>query len=197
MVRGNGAELAKTGTKSSEKIFNNLAPIPDDHCPYVSCYDGSPHEPVPTGYCPSDWSLSDCYEADLYLYMGEDPALIDPAEFIELLFTISNDVHQSTPFTLVLGSTGFDTPFYDEGLYGYKQPGVGCLYGKCYARHELNYIAQGALWARVGLSKEQTYLIVWVWKLSPVMHYPTTPSPGTLEMTDIGYDTYMPTPPSP
>src|SRR5262249_27079396 len=52
-------------------------------------------ETVPDGFCPSIYTLSQCFDAHLPLYMGDDPVKLDFNEFIDLLFDISADLHQS------------------------------------------------------------------------------------------------------
>jgi len=112
------------------------------------------------------------------------PNDIDPADFNELLGKIRTDVHETPSALLVLKSPIYDTPFYNRNG---KYTGTGCLNGKCYDRSELNYVGEGELWAGLGFTKDRTHGIVSAWKAI----YGHSPSQGTIEMTDIGFDHYQ------
>ena len=121
---------------------------------------------------------------------------IGNGDFGELLTVVAKDIHEKPKAWLVLAAVNYDTPFFNGyGLYS----GTGCLNGKCYDRSELNYIAQGALWAAVGVSKEAGHEIVEAWKrkgcipgtdacLNPAAV--NQPTQETLEMFDLGFDFY-------
>jgi hypothetical protein len=113
---------------------------------------------------------------------------IDPTDFEELLSEIAYDVHQKPPDWLVIISPRYDTPFYNVGG---DLSGTGCIHGKCYTRTELNYIGEGELWAAVGVSKSTGHKIVTAWKQAKCAFLCNKqPSAGTLEMFDIGFDSY-------
>lgn len=123
------------------------------------------------------------------------PKDLDPAEWEELLMKIADNIHDTSKIKLLFKARNFDTPFFDRGgFFGIgKLSGTGCLNGKCYDRAEINYVLQGMLWARIGVSKEEGHLIVYEWKQSKVLFNLMTPMPvsvGTIEMFDAGYDYY-------
>jgi hypothetical protein len=114
---------------------------------------------------------------------------IDPVEWNELLKNVGDNVHTF--------STGwYDTPFFNN----YSDSGIGCFNGgrDCYDRSELNYIGEGEALAALGLSKEVTHNVVWAWKnakpfmfgLAGLDSTPKKVTPGTYEMTDVGWDYY-------
>jgi hypothetical protein len=118
-----------------------------------------------------------------------DQAVIESREFEQMLKIVGDDL-QGFP---TLG--WYDTPFYNAGG---NATGIGCVNGKCYDRSELNYIGEGEALAKLGLSKEITHQVVFVWKNKlPLalgllgLESTTNPvSQGTYEMTDIGWDYY-------
>jgi hypothetical protein len=132
----------------------------------------------------------ECYYLHGALIMGDDPLNIDPQEFRELLLAIYYEVHGRNSADLILSSMSFDTPFYDKGRFGIGAiPGTGCIDGLgCYARHELNYIAQGEIAAAAGESQVRGLARVYAWKA--VMGPLKTPSPGAITMWNIGYVFY-------
>ena len=136
-------------------------------------------------------SLTDKFNNNLLLGSWDFAWDVPPDEFEDLLLAIVNDVHQNPPG--VFGSLTYDTPFYNDSTYfgiG-KLSGIGCIYGKCYDRSELNYIGEGAVWAAAGVSKAEGHQIVTTWKLLIwINHGPSLTTPGTFEMFDLGYDTY-------
>jgi len=143
-------------------------------------------------FCPLSATLVYCWEHNQPLYMGNGPLYIDPAEWDALLLAIRNDIRGMNRQQLIAAALFYDTPFYDNSFYGFgKLPGIGCINQRCYSRSELNYVAQGELWAAAGFSIEETMTIVQLWKLSPIMHFPTVASGGTLVMTNIGYYDYQ------
>jgi hypothetical protein len=117
---------------------------------------------------------------------------IDPVEFAELLSALRNQVHGMNRWELIFLAMFYDTPFYDNSFYGLgRLPGIGCIEGLgCYDRSELNYIAQGELWAAAGADNEVATAIVRFWKSMPIMHFPTGASGGTLIMLDVGFYDY-------
>lgn len=142
-------------------------------------------------FCPLSYTLTECHDKELPLYMGSAPLYIDPLEWDALQKALRDEVHGKSIWWIIANASGYDTPFYDRSVYGFgRLSGTGCLNSTCYDRSELNYIAQGELWAAAGVPKPIAHIIVWTWKLSPVMHWPTVPSGGTIEMTDVGYDDY-------
>jgi hypothetical protein len=124
--------------------------------------------------------------------MGNGPLYIDPAEWEAFLSVVRDRAHGKSLGWIVMNAYAFDTPFYDNGFYGIpRYTGTGYLNGKYYDRSELNYTAQGELWAAAGASPKVTEIIVRVWKIIPIGHWPNlNPSPGTLEMTELGYEHY-------
>jgi hypothetical protein len=183
---GGGGSQNDDDNNSGGGGAGNCIPYPGQ---WVCDLDALIYEPT---YCPTAYSLVECWEQNLPLYMGEDPMAIDPAEWDALLLAIRNDIHSMNRWQLIAAAMFYDTPFYDNSVYGLgKLPGIGCIDQQCYGRSELNYIAQGELWAAAGFSIEETMIIVQVWKLSPIMHFPTVASGGTLIMTNIGYYDYQ------
>ena len=142
--------------------------------------------------CPADFNLTECHYAQGILVMGQEPIDIEPSEFATLMLAIAHDLHGRSSTELKIIAPSYDTPFYDRKIFGQGgYPGKGCISGKCYTRDELNYVAQGILWAAAGISKKQGHEKVEEWKASPILHFPTTPSQGTIEMFDFGYDFYQ------
>jgi hypothetical protein len=135
-------------------------------------------------------SIIECYYLHASLNMGQDPMNIDLQEFQALLLAIYYEVNGRNSAELIVSSMSFDTPFYDQGVFGIGAlPGTGCIEGSgCYARHELNYIAQGVIAAAAGESRTNGQMRVHAWKLyvGPLKEA----SPGTIEMWNIGYDFY-------
>ncbi len=152
-----------------------------------------PNEKYPEGYCWDYNSLVGCTQDGVPLYMGDESVEIDRAEFDEMTSYLIQQAQQRTKWDLIVNAWRFDTPFYDNSFFGLgKLSGTGCVFGQCYTRDELNYVGEGVLWARVGVSKSVGHTIVQIWKLLPLGHAPfQSPSGGTLEMFDRGYDTYM------
>jgi hypothetical protein len=150
-------------------------------------------EIYPLGYCWGYSSLVACAHDGTPLYMGDEPEQIDQAYYEEMISYLIQVAHGRSKLDLMVNAWRFDTPFYDHSFFGNgKLSGTGCIYGQCYARHEINYEAQGILWARVGVSKPAGHAIVQLWKLLPMGHAPfQSPSGGTLVMFDRGYDAYM------
>ena|GEM_PF-2973080 len=136
-------------------------------------------------------SLIECYYLHASLNMGQDPMNIDMKDFQALLLAIYYEVKGRNSVDLVVSSMSFDTPFYDHGVLGgiAAIPGTGCINGLgCYARHELNYIAQGEISAAAGESRTAGLFRVNEWKL--VFGLGSRPSTGTLTMWNIGYVFY-------
>jgi len=164
------------------------------------------------GTCLSEHQVTQKYKAELHkkknktthfaeLFPGQVQdswgiTVIDPTDFEELLSEIAYDVHQKPPEWLMILSPRYDTPFYNVGG---KLSGMGCIYGKCYTRTEINYIGEGELWAAVGVSKSTGHTIVSAWKNAKsfalgLVGFDSAHreiSQGTFEMFDIGYDNYQ------
>jgi hypothetical protein len=168
---------------------NGVADIP---CPGLTTRDweegfnrlGSPD------ICPVT-SLIECYYLHASLNMGQDPLNIDLNDFRALLMAIYYEVNGRNSADLVVTSMGFDTPFYDHGVLGGigAIPGTACINGLgCYARHELNYIAQGEIAAAARESRTAGLFRVHEWKL--VFGLGSKPSSGTITMWNIGYIFY-------
>ena len=106
------------------------------------------------------------------------------------MLAIYYEIYGRNGVDLSISGITFDTPFYDLGRIGKPGlPGTGCVNGLgCYARHELNYIAQGEIAAAAGQSREAGLLKVYVWKAT--FGGGRWPSPGTIEMYNNGYDFY-------
>jgi hypothetical protein len=121
---------------------------------------------------------------------GIGPQEIEPMEFEQMLKSVGDDLHGFP----TLG--WYDTPFYNAGG---KLTGIGCVNGKCYDRSELNYIGEGEALAKLGLSRDATHNVVFIWKnkwslLSGLVGLDSTTKPvsqGTYEMTDIGWSYYV------
>ncbi len=119
----------------------------------------------------------------------QGPMEINPVDFEHMLKAVGDDL-QGFP---TLG--WYDTPFYDAGG---KLTGIGCIYGSCYDRSELNYIGEGMALAKMGFSRESTQNIVWAWKnkgpfVLGLLGLDSTTrdvSQGTIDMTNIGWDYY-------
>lgn len=135
-------------------------------------------------------SLVECYYVHASLNMGENPVYYSADEFQDLMMAIFYEVDGRNPADLISSSMSFDTPFYDKGRLRFGAlPGTGCIEGLgCYARHELNYVAQGIVAAGAGESKLGGLDRVYAWKA--VMGPLRTPSSGTITMWNIGYDFY-------
>jgi RHS repeat-associated protein len=98
-----------------------------------------------------------------YLKSWEGEKVIDSADWDLLRLQIRDDVHSTWGMFLPIEAMWYDTPFYnDRG----NLSGHGCLDDKCYDRSELNYVAQGELWAAVGVSNRRGHSIVKFWKES-------------------------------
>ena len=144
----------------------------------------------------ADWFTG---TSDLSLIDSWDGAQnIDPAEWQQLLAKIGANVHKTPKILLFLKAVNYDTPFFDKGrFFGLsKLNGTGCIYGECYDRSELNYIAQGELWAAIGVPKQVGKLIVLEWKQTKSfppfdLQNPVPVTNGTFEMFDVGYDYYQ------
>jgi hypothetical protein len=143
---------------------------------------------------------------DKYLPSWDGLREIDPAEWDELLHNYREDVHrraQKSKFLLAATAPNYDSQLFN--VWGVLH-GRACFKkaGKCYDRSQLNYFAQGELWAAVGVSKEQGHNIVRLWKRKSCFHLPVfgggevcmnpssydEPSKEVLEMFDEGYDDY-------
>jgi hypothetical protein len=111
-------------------------------------------------------------------------------DFLALLEAIYYEVDGRNPADLIITSMSYDTPFYDRGVLGFGAwPGTACIQDiGCFARHEINYIAQGQLSAASGESRlaGQFRVILWKGVTGPLK----TPSDGTLLMWSIGYNYY-------
>ena len=143
-------------------------------------------------YCPTTSTYVDCWNQNGLLYMGEEPMNIDPSQWELLLTAIREQVHGLNRWQLIALALSYDTPFYNNSLYGLGEvPGTGCIdqYG-CFDRSELNYIAQGELWAAAGVDFEDAESIVRFWKFMPIMHFSAEASGGTLIMLSVGYSDY-------
>jgi len=106
------------------------------------------------------------------------------SEFLQLMQAINYDISQRSTMTDYDFRKWYDTPFYDGG----SLRGNLCveLIG-CFARHELNYIAQGAASAAVMEGKTLMTFSIVAWKQR---EYDEWPSVGTLEAAAIGHDYY-------
>jgi hypothetical protein len=133
-------------------------------------------------------ALVECYYLHASLNIGQDPMSIDLEEFQGLLLAIYYEINGRNSPDLILTSMAFDTPFYDHGVLGGMGalPGTACISSLgCYARHEINYIAQGEIAAAAGESRTAGLFRVYEWKL--VFGLGDEPSPGTITMWNIGY----------
>jgi hypothetical protein len=183
---GNGGNGSGGSTAGNGGGGGNCIPAPGQ---WICDLDALIYEP---NYCPNGTTLVNCWEQDLPLYMGKEPMNIDPAEWDELLSAIRNQANGMKRWQLIALALIYDTPFYDNSVYGLgKLPGTGCVGQGCYDRSELNYIAQGELWAAAGLEIEEAIAIVRIWKSMPIMHFPSNASGGTLIMLDIGFQDYV------
>jgi hypothetical protein len=165
--------------------------IPDIPCPGLTTRDwndgfnrlGSPD------ICPVT-SLIECYYLHASLNMGQTPMNIDLNDFQALMLAIYYEVNGRESGDLIVSSMSFDTPFYDHGVFGGGAlPGTACIDGLgCFARHELNYVAQGEISAAAGESPFAGQFRVQEWKL--VFGLGSKASPGAITMWNIGYVFY-------
>jgi hypothetical protein len=181
------------GSSDGSSCDTNGNSLPDIPCPGLHTRDWNDWFNRSNGsdaLCPPGTPLVECYYAHASLNMGEDPLTIDFQEFQDLLLAIYDEVDGRNGVDLYMSSINFDTPFYDLGSIGKTGlPGTGCINGLgCYARSELNYVAQGELAAAAGQSREAGFLKVLAWKAT--LGGFRSPSPGTNEMYNIGYDFY-------
>jgi hypothetical protein len=125
---------------------------------------------------------------DGYLLSWEGEKDIDPAQW-DLLLKLSREKAHSTPgIILFYQSFSFDTMFYNDHS---KLSGRACLDDKCYDRSELNYVAQGELWAALGASNPTGHKIVKNWKESKCLwRCDRNDLQEEYDMFDIGYDHY-------
>ncbi len=137
--------------------------------------------------CPVS-SLVECYYRHASLDMGQQPVNIDPEEFQDLQLAIYYEIEGRNRLDLVSSSLNYDTPFFDLGDIspGGALPGTGCINSRCFARHELNYVAQGEISAAAGESYAEGLSRVFLWKLA----HGKLPSSGTVEMFSNGYSYY-------
>jgi hypothetical protein len=106
-------------------------------------------------------------------------------EFLALLEAINNDVSQQGTMTDYDYRSWYDTPFYDMG--GAVSSNVCVQLIGCFARQELNYIAQGAASARVMEGSAAMTLLIVGWKRD---QYDQWPSIKTLAAAKIGHMSY-------
>jgi len=167
---------------------NGVADIP---CPGLTTrdWDDGSKRLGSSDICPVT-ALIECYYVHASLDMGQDPMDISVQEFLDLLLAIYYEVEGRDSGDLILSSMSFDTPFYDHGRFGLGAlPGSACIDGLgCYARHELNYIAQGEIAAAARESRQAGLDRVYAWKavFGPLQ----SPSSGTITMWNIGYVFY-------
>ncbi len=109
---------------------------------------------------------------------------IDPDAWQDILSDTRDLVHSTSGPALLFQAAAWDTRFYNDRSH---LSGQGCLGVKCYDRSELNYVAQGEIWAALGLSQTETNIVVTAWK--GVM-YDHSPSKGAYEMTSVGWEDY-------
>ena len=110
---------------------------------------------------------------------------------LDLLEAIYYEVEGRNSTDLIISSMGYDTPFYDHGvLRGLGAwPGTACIENLgCFARHEINYIAQGEISASAGESRYAGQFRVVLWKAVPNLF--SIPSEDTFTMWNIGYNFY-------
>jgi hypothetical protein len=130
---------------------------------------------------PSNWTDKG------YLISWDGEVDIDPSDW-DLLLSISRDKAHSTPgIILFYESFSFDTMFYND--HG-KLSGRGCINGICYDRSELNYVAQGELWAALGSSNPTGHKIVEAWKEAKCLCN-RNDLQEEYDMFDIGYHHYQ------
>jgi hypothetical protein len=182
-----GEKLKVKKDKNCDTNGNGFADIP---CPGLHTRewnDGFNRSNGGDAACPVA-SLVECYYRHASLDMGTQPMNIDPQEFQDLQLAIYYEVNGRNRLDLISSSLNYDTPFFDLGSIrpGGALPGTGCLNGQCFARHELNYIAQGQISAAAGESYTEGLGRVFIWKLSHV----SIPSSGTIEMFTTGYNYY-------
>jgi len=124
-----------------------------------------------------------------YLESWDGEKDIDPADWEKLLSQIRDNVHSTPGIVLFYGSFSYDTPFYND--HG-NLSGRACLGGECYDRSELNYVAQGELWAALGASNETGHKIVKTWKESKCLWTcDRNDLQEEYDMFDVGYHHYQ------
>ncbi len=154
--------------------------------------DGIPNVPDPNYplITPRDHVQADCIPGNLvecFYGTGIMPGgnyEITLSEFLSLMDAINVDVGRRDATNNYDFRAWYDTPFYDGG----RLKGNLCvaLVG-CYARNELNYIAQGAASAAAMEGKGLMILSIVAWKRR---EYEEWPSAGTLRAAAIGHDYY-------
>jgi len=145
----------------------------------------NPHPPKPKR---KTLNIHDTTEKG-YFQSWEGEQNIDPGDWQDLLADIRDDVHSTWGTFLPIEATYYDTPFYND--HG-NLSGRGCLGEKCYDRSELNYVAQGELWAAVGVSNQTGHAIVKFWKESKCLWMcERNDLQEEKEIFDIGYHDYQ------
>ena len=106
-----------------------------------------------------------------------------------LLSSTREDVHWSFSEFLPIEATYYDTPFYND--HGHLT-GRGCLDDICYDRSELNYVAQGEIWAAAGVSNKTGHAIVKFWKEAYCFWMcERTDLQEEYDLFDAGYEDYQ------
>jgi hypothetical protein len=111
-------------------------------------------------------------------------------ELLKLLDAISSDVAQQGSLLNEDYRAWYDTPFYDQGG---NTKGNICVQGLgCFARQELNYIAQGEASAREMEGTGLMAMTIVGWKFANHVAYPSVypsavPSLRTMQAASIGY----------
>jgi hypothetical protein len=107
-------------------------------------------------------------------------------EFLRLMKAINMDVARREATKGYEFRAWYDTPFYDLG--GRVESNICVQLVGCFARQELNYIAQGASSGAAEEGKVAMAILITGWKLD---QYSDLPSYGTLRAAAIGHDYYV------
>jgi hypothetical protein len=151
--------------------------------------------PEALSLCPASFTYVQCFYSGGLLALGPQEQVIHD-QFRELAIAILFDLENRAPVAgLDPYREVYDTPFWDAGTLG----GNLCFGDTCYARHEVNYIAQGMWSAASDQTLAQGHGVVWAWKLSGLVlasdrsaYLPLGPSEGTIYWFDVGYQMYQP-----
>ncbi|MCI0555826.1 MAG: hypothetical protein L0287_33180 [Anaerolineae bacterium] len=155
--------------------------------------DGIPNIPDPDfpPINPTRHEQSDCIPGNLVECFYNNGVMpggdynITLLEFLRLMKAINYDVAKRDATENYDFRAWYDTPFFDLGSL---ESNVCVQVVGCYARNELNYIAQGASSAAAMEGKGIMTLLVVGWKRD---QYKEWPSYKTIQASAIGHDYYV------
>jgi hypothetical protein len=150
------------------------------------------------GICPSTYTYVQCLYYGGVFKPGAD-IQIDLDRFNELLIAILFDLRNRAP----VAGYDFDTRrLYDTPLWDMFEGGDACFGDACYARHEVNYVAQGMYVAASDQELAEGVAGVFAWKACNFVgclpevrpyrgHYPSfVPSGASLYWLSVGYNIF-------